>query len=463
MLALLLEYKEAGISQKPHQANTPCRNQNSNQALETQTTRRLSRPVDQGWIALSRNPSGHRHGSALLQGSLCLCCWSRMASGRNKGGRKLRVEQDKLTISTVTQDDFQEFIAVTGSVEPLRTVFLDAAEGGRVQEIFVEEGAMLEAGAPIVKLTNNDLQLDLLNREAQFYETMNFLREARLSMEQNTLNLRQQIVEINYQIIRLQRQHTRNEELFSKNLISENDYQEVADELDYQKQRRSLTLASHKQDSLMRLVQVSSLESSVERLQRNLDVVRANLENLVVRAPIAGQLTSFDVELGEAIGVGRRLGQIDKLDGFRVNVPIDEHYLTRINAGQNGSFTLASADYDLQIRKVYPEVQNSRFEVDMEFIDETPASIRRGQTLRIRLELGDLTEAMLVPKGGFFQHTGGNWVFVVQDGEATRRNIQLGRQNPQFYEVLSGLQPGDQVVTSSYDTFGDVDRLILQD
>ncbi|MEM8484107.1 MAG: efflux RND transporter periplasmic adaptor subunit [Bacteroidota bacterium] len=380
-----------------------------------------------------------------------------------QGGRKLRVEQDKLTISTIAQDDFQEFIAVTGVVEPLRTVFLDAAEGGRVQEIFVEEGAMLEAGDPIVKLTNNDLQLDLLNREAQFYETMNFLREARLSMEQNTLNLRQQIVEINYQITRLQRQHARNEELFSKELISDNDYHEVADELEYQKQRRTLTLASHKQDSLMRLVQVSSLESSVERLQRNLDVVRANLENLVVRAPIAGQLTSFDVEVGEAIGVSRRIGQIDKLDGFRVNVPIDEHYLTRINTGQMGSFTLASSDYALQIRKVYPEVQNGRFEVDMEFTDESPAGIRRGQTLRIRLELGDLTEALLVPKGGFFQQTGGNWIFVVENGEATRRDIQLGRQNPQFYEVLSGLQQGERVVTSSYDTFGNVDRLVLQE
>lgn len=380
-----------------------------------------------------------------------------------QGGRKLRVEQDKLTISTIAQDDFQEFIAVTGIVEPMRTVFLDAAEGGRVQEIFVEQGAMLEAGDPIVKLTNNDLQLDLLNREAQFYETMNYLRQARLAMEQNTLNLRQQIVEINYQIIRLQRQHTRNEELFSKSLISENDYLEVSDELEYQKQRRTLTLASHKQDSLMRLVQVSSLESSVQRLQRNLDVVRSNLENLVVRAPIAGQLTSFDVEIGEAIGVGRRLGQIDKLDGFRVNVPIDQHYLTRINNGQMGSFTLASTDYGLQIRKVYPEVQNGRFEVDMEFTDQTPGGIRRGQSLRIRLELGDLTEALLVPKGGFFQQTGGNWIFVVENGEATRRDIQLGRQNPQFYEVLSGLQQGDRVVTSSYDTFGNVDRLVLQE
>lgn len=379
------------------------------------------------------------------------------------GGSKLRVEQDKLTVSTIERGAFQEFIAVTGSVEPLRTVFLDAAEGGRVEEIFIEEGTRLEAGDPIVKLTNNDLQLDLLNREAQFYETMNYLRQARLAMEQNTLNLRQQIVDINYQVIRLQRQQNRNEELFGKALISEDEYLQVKDELEYQEKRRDLTLASHQQDSLMRLVQVNSLELSVERLQRNLDVVRANLENLVVRAPISGQLTSFDLELGEAVGVGRRLGQIDKLDGFRVNVPIDEHYLLRISAGQNGSFSFAADDYELEIKKVYPEVQNGRFEVDMEFTSTAPAGIRRGQTLRIRLELGDLSEAVLIPRGGFFQTTGGNWVYVLnENGEAVKRQIELGRQNPQYFEVLSGLEVGEQVVTSSYDTFGDADRLILQ-
>ncbi len=379
------------------------------------------------------------------------------------GGTKLRVEQDKLTISEIARGDFQEFIPVIGGVEPLRTVFLDAAEGGRVEAIFVEEGTTLDANAPIVQLTNNDLQLDLLNREAQFYETMNFLREARLSMEQNTLSLRQQIVEINYQIKRLQRQQNRNEELYSKALISEDEYLQVQDELEYQRNRRDLTIASHRQDSLMRLVQVSSLEANVTRLQKNLDVVKSNLDNLIVKAPISGQLTSFDVEIGESISVGRRLGQIDKLDGFRVNVPVDEHYLPRINTGQLGTFTFDSREYGLIIKKVYPEVLAGRFEVDMEFTDQTPEGIRRGQTLRIRLELGDLAEAVLIPRGGFFQTTGGNWVFVVQGEEAVKRRIQLGRQNPQYFEVLDGLEVGEQVITSSYDTFGDVDRLILQE
>jgi HlyD family secretion protein len=375
----------------------------------------------------------------------------------------LRVEREKLTVAEVETGAFQEYIPVIGTVEPLRTVFLDAAEGGRVEEIFVEEGAMLEAGDPIVRLTNNDLQLDLLNREAQFYETMNYLRQARLQMEQNQLSLREQIVETNYQMKRLEREHERNMELHEKGLLSDKDFELTADELEYQRQRRELMLASHRQDSLMRTVQVDQLEMSVNRLQQNLGVVRENLENLVVRAPITGHLTSFDAEIGEAIGNGQRLGQVDKLDGFKVNVPIDEHYLARINETQQGSFPFAGEDYEMVIRKVYPEVQNGRFEVDMEFMGDVPAGIRRGQTVRIGLELGDLTDAVLIPRGGFFQSTGGNWIFVVIGGEAIRRPIQLGRQNPQQFEVLQGLEPGEQVITSSYDTFGDVERLILEE
>jgi len=379
------------------------------------------------------------------------------------GGTKLRVQQERLTISPATTGEFQEFISVIGTLEPVRTVFLDAAEGGRVEQIFVEEGAVMEAGEPILQLINNNLQLDLLNREAQFYETMNYLREARLAMEQNTLNLRQQLLDINYQITRLERQHARNEELFTKDLISDEEYEQVKDELEYQARSRELTLVSHKQDSLMRRVQVEQLEASVTRMQRNLEVVRQNLENLIVKAPIAGQLTSLNAEIGESISNGQRLGQVDRLDGFKVNVPVDEHYLPRVNMGQDGRFSLSDQEYGLEIQKVYPEVQGGLFEVDMFFTEESPDGIRRGQTLRIRLELGDLSEALLIPKGGFFNTTGGNWVYVVEGDQAVRRPIRLGRQNPQFFEVLEGLEVGDQVITSSYDTYGDAEILILQD
>ena len=379
------------------------------------------------------------------------------------GGTKLRVQTERLTISPATTGEFQEFISVIGTLEPVRTVFLDAAEGGRVEQIFVEEGAVMEAGEPILQLINNNLQLDLLNREAQFYETMNYLREARLAMEQNTLNLRQQLLDINYQITRLERQHARNEELFTKDLISDEEYEQVKDELEYQARSRELTLVSHKQDSLMRRVQVEQLEASVTRMQRNLEVVRQNLENLIVKAPIAGQLTSLNAEIGESISNGQRLGQVDRLDGFKVNVPVDEHYLPRVNMGQDGRFSLSDEEYGLEIQKVYPEVQGGLFEVDMFFTEESPDGIRRGQTLRIRLELGDLSEALLIPKGGFFNTTGGNWVYVVEGDQAVRRPIRLGRQNPQFFEVLEGLEVGDQVITSSYDTYGDAEILILQD
>ena len=379
------------------------------------------------------------------------------------GGSKLRVQKERLTIAPTTTGEFQEFISVIGTLEPVRTVFLDAAEGGRVEHIFVEEGAVMEAGEPILQLINNNLQLDLLNREAQFYETMNYLREARLAMEQNTLNLRQQILDINYQITRLERQHMRNEELFKKELISDEEYEQVKDELEYQSKSRELTLASHRQDSLMRRVQVEQLEASVTRMQRNLGVVRENLDNLIVKAPIAGQLTSFNAEIGESISNGQRLGQVDRLDGFKVNVPVDEHYLPRVNIGQDGRFTLSEEEFGLQIDKVYPEVQNGLFEVDMFFTQESPGGIRRGQTLRIRLELGDLSEALLIPRGGFFNTTGGNWIYVVEGDQAVRRPIRLGRQNPQYFEVLEGLQEGDQVITSSYDTYGDADILLLQE
>ena len=396
-------------------------------------------------------------GVALFVGLIGYGLWT------TSGGSKLRVQRERLTVATVERDAFQEYISVIGTLEPVRTVFLDAAEGGRVEQIYVEEGAILEAGAPILQLVNNNLQLDLLNREAQFYETMNYLREARLAMEQNTLNLRGELLNINYQVTRLDRQQQRNEELFKKSLISADEYEQINDELEYQKQRRELTLASHRQDSLMRRVQVEQLEASVNRMQRNLDVVRLNLENLVVKASITGQLTSLNAEIGESIPTGRRLGQIDRLDGFKVAVPIDEHYLPRINTGQAGSFTLSSEDYGLEINKVYPEVQSGLFEVDMEFTSESPEGIRRGQTLRIRLELGDLSEAVLIPKGGFFQTTGGNWIFVVEGDQAVRREIRLGRQNPNHFEVLEGLQPGEQVITSSYDTYGDAETLLLQE
>ena len=377
-------------------------------------------------------------------------------------GTSFRVQAERLTVSTASTGEFQESISVTGTLRPVRTVFLDAVEGGRVEQIYAEEGAMMQAGAPILQLVNNNLQLDLLNREAQFYETMNYLREARLSMEQNTLNLRQQLLDINYQITRLQRLHDRNEVLFTKQLISNEAFEEVKDELDYQTKSRELTVVSHQQDSLMRLVQIAQLEASVTRMQQNLEVVRQNLDNLVVRAPIAGQLTSLNAEIGESIANGQRLGQVDRLDGFIVNAPVDQLYLPRVQTGLSGRFVLSDEVHGLEVNKVYPEVREGRFEVDMSFLDDPPDGVRRGQTLRMRLELGNASTALLIPRGGFFNSTGGSWVYVIEGSQAVRQPIVLGRQNPDYFEVLEGLQAGDQVITSSYDTYGDAEKLVIQ-
>ena len=380
------------------------------------------------------------------------------------GGSKLNVDREKITISQVTQGAFQEYIPVIGSLEPLKTVYLDALEGGRVDEIFIEEGSMVDQGDQILKLTNNNLQLSLINREAEMYETINRLREARLGMERYSLELRQNMAEIDYRLTELDRKLTRYEQLHAKNLISQQEYEQVRDEHDYYQKRKQFTVLSFEQDSLMRAVQVDQLENSVDRMERNLDVVRENLENLVVQAPIHGQLTSLNAEIGESISPGERLGQVDEVDAFKVNVPVDEHYLSRVTVGQTGSFTYAGDQFGVEISKVYPEVQNGRFEVDMEFTGDPPSELRRGQTLHINLELAAPSMATLIPRGGFFQTTGGNWIYVVtQGGEmAVRRDIKLGRQNPQYFEVLSGLEPGEKVVTSSFDNFGDVDVLVLK-
>lgn len=381
-----------------------------------------------------------------------------------RGGSRLNVEQEKITIAQVSRGAFQEYIPVIGALEPIKTVYLDAVEGGRVEEIFVEEGAVLEQGQQILKLTNNNLQLQLLNNEAQMYETMNYLRQARLSMEQNSLNLQQQMAEIGYNLSELRRKFERYQQLHGKNLVSQQEFEQVRDEYTYMQKKQELTMKSFRQDSLLRQVNIAQLEGQVDHMQRNLQVVRQNLDNLLVKAPIHGQLTSLNAEIGESISPGQRLGQVDEVDDFKVNVPIDEHYLSRVTTGQAGSFTFAGNTYQVMTTKVYPEVENGRFRVDMEFAGETPPDLRRGQSLHINLELAAPSMAVLVPRGGFFQTTGGNWIYVVSEGGdvATRRSIRLGRQNPQYFEVLEGLEPGERVVTSSYDNFGDVDVLVLK-
>ena len=376
---------------------------------------------------------------------------------------KLNVESEKITVSEVTRGQFQEFDPVQGTVQPIQTFFLDAVEGGRVDSTFVEAGSFVKQGDRILKLANMNLQLDVLYREALLFEQINNARNTRLAIEQNTLALRGQLTDVTYQIQRLERQDERDTVLLAKGLISKQDFQQVNDEHLYWIQKRALTVDNIRQDSILRHTQIEQLDASVKRMQNNLDLVKRSMDNLVVRAPISGQLTSRNAEIGESKSPGQRLGQIDVLDGFKVLTPIDEFYIARVNPGQKGETDINGKTYRLTVTKVYPEVRDNKFEVDMLFDGIPPPGIRRGQTLQIRLELGDLAEAVMVPRGGFYQKTGGQWIYVV-DGSgafAVKRPIRLGRQNPQVFEVLDGLQPGEKVVTSSYDNFGDIDKLVL--
>jgi HlyD family secretion protein len=374
---------------------------------------------------------------------------------------KLNVEKEKITISTVEFEPFQEFIPITGAVQPIQTFFLDVSEGGRVVKKFVLDGEFVNAGDPIIKLDNAQMTLNIMYNEAQLFQQINSLRSTRLSMEQNRLNLQSQLLEIEYELIDRKRVYENNKILFEKNLISKFEYDRSKEQYELSKKKKDLTLESYTQDSLFRVQQIIQLEKSVEQMQNNLNLTKAQLENLTVKAPIKGQISALTAEIGESISPGENLGQIDVIDSFKVRASIDEHYIARVNVGQFGEFNFNGKDYKIEIKTIYPQVTNGRFEVDMHFTGKQPDGIRRGQTLHIKLNLSDQKEAVTVARGGFYQSTGGQWIFVVNGNSATKRNVKLGQQNSQVFEVLEGLEPGEKVITSSYDNYGDVEKLIL--
>jgi len=377
---------------------------------------------------------------------------------------RLYVSADRLTISEVKRGAFQEWIPINGTVAPVKSVYIDAIEGGRVEELFAEEGSLVEIDQPILKLSNTNLLLDIMYREAELFRQINELRNTRLAMEKHRLDLQSTILDLDYQLSKGKRNLERVEALQKTNMISDEEFTESKDEYDYLRDRRELTLETHRQDSIFRQVQIGALEESVERMQSNIQIVRGKLDNLLIRAPITGQLTSLDAEVGQLKSPGMRIGQIDVLESFILRCGIDEHYIARISKGLIGEFNFTGNEYRLQVEKVYPEVQEGRFEIDMEFTGDEPDAIRRGQTFRIRLELGAPAEAVTLPRGGFYQSTGGRWAYVLDESGqfAFKRPIRLGRQNTQVYEILEGLEPGVQAITSSYENFGDADKLILK-
>ena len=377
--------------------------------------------------------------------------------------KKLNVETERITISTVERGPFQEFTPITGTVQPIETFQLDVSDGGRVMKKYVEEGAFLKAGDPIILLDNAQLRLNIIYNEANVFQQINNLRSTRLSFQQSKLDLQARLLSIDRDIREQKRVYETNEKLYEKGLISENEYLDSKDQYEYLLSHKNLTMRTYKADSVMRAQQIVQLEKSVNTLEENLQITKQQLENLTVKAPISGQLTALNAEIGESISPGENVGQIDKVDSFKVRANIDEHWIAKVSPGQYGSFAFNGIDYRLIVKTVFPQVTNGTFQVDMLFVDDAPDGIRRGQTVHINLELSGLTEAVFVDRGGFYQTTGGQWIFVVdQSGDfAVKRNIRLGRQNTQSFEVLEGLQPGEQVITSSYDNYGDVEKLIL--
>ncbi|MBY5950691.1 efflux RND transporter periplasmic adaptor subunit [Algoriphagus marincola] len=376
----------------------------------------------------------------------------------------MNVEQDRLSITTVKTGEFTDYILVSGQIEPAQTFYLDAVEGGMVAQVIRESGATVDRGDTILALTNSNLQLDVMQRETMLYEQINNLRQTRLLLDQNDLSQQGQLAEIDYQISLLEPQYKRFKELHEKQLVSDREFEEVKEQYEYNLKRRRLTYESYKNDSVARSIQLNQLRNSENRMQASLQGVGKILNNLIITAPIAGQLAMEQIEVGQAINPGQRYGQIDVLDEFKVRVPIDELYLPRIGRGLRGKFTLSGQEYELEISKIYPTITNGRFEVDMVFTGESPQGIRRGQSVRIRLELGQSEQSLLLATGGFFKDTGGNWVFVINPatGNAEKRNIRLGRKNPEYYEVLEGLVEGEKVIVSGYENFGDNEVLEME-
>jgi HlyD family secretion protein len=380
------------------------------------------------------------------------------------GKSKLNVDTERISIGEIKTAAFQEFITLNGVVLPESTIYLDAMEGGRVEEKYVEDGAMMTKGQPILRLSNTDLELQLANQETQVFNVLTQMQISKNNAEQNSINRQNQDAEVDNALKEAERVYLLNKKLHDQKVIGLQEFQSSKNLYDYQLRRKKLTEQIMKTDATSMKQQVDQMGESYQQMKRTLALMRKKVGDLIVRAPVDGQLTSLDAEIGENKNKGQRLGQIDVMSGYKLRVDIDEHYISRIFAGLLGNCDVAGKTYQLKIKKVYTQVTNGRFQVDMEFADKVPEGIRRGQTLQVRLALSEETQAILLPKGGFYQQTGGNWIFKLNENGtvAYKVDIQLGRQNPDYYEVLSGLKPGDKVVTSSYENYGNMQELILK-
>ncbi len=371
------------------------------------------------------------------------------------------VDAEKLSIKTVSEGTFHDYITITGVVEPIATIYLDAREGGRVEEKVIEEGEMLKKDDIILRMSNPDLSLSILNSEAQLAEKSNFLRNTMVTMEQEKLQIKRELLNLEFDIKRKKRAFDQNKSLYAEDLISKEVF--LVSEEDYYFSKRSyeLYLKRQKQDSIYRSIQVKQMEESLANMELNIKLVRQRQDNLDVKAPIDGQLTILDAELGQSIPKGGRIGQIHILTSFKVLAQIDEHYIDKVRVGLDATLERQGHEFKLKIRKVLPDVRDGKFAVEMIFDSEMPENMRTGQTYYTRLQLSNPKESLLLPRGNFFQETGGQWIFVLSDDgkSASKRFIKIGRQNPKYYELLEGLEPGEKVIISGYDSFGDNEKL----
>lgn len=377
--------------------------------------------------------------------------------------RTYRVPEEQLIVSTVEYGAFEDLIPIRGNIQPLNSVFLDAVNGGVIEEIFVEEGSFVEAGQPLIQLSNTNLRLSAAQNDTNITEQLNFLGNISNSLETTKLNTEREIIDNEYRIIVLERQQARFERLVDDSLISKQDYDAVIDELVYQELILANSLARQEVEEKIRLDRTVQIALQISKLQENLEVSQSSFESLLVRAPISGQLTSLPVEIGESKTTGQRLGQIDVVDQYKIVAQIDEYYVSRVTADQSATFSLAGQGFTARAIKVYPEITAGTFEVDLVFEGMQPTNVRRGQSLQMELTLGSPVESVLLPLGGFIQDTGGNWVFALDEaGEyAVRKDIRVGRRNNRFVEVLEGLQVGERVITSSYSQMDEMQRIQL--
>jgi len=375
-----------------------------------------------------------------------------------------RAEKDKLTISKVEDGLFNDYITVIGQVEPITTIYLDAIESGQIQERFIEEGSMVKKGDVILRLENRQLYQTILNSEAALAEKENYLRNTRISFETELIQSRKNILDSRYHLNRKKRAYEQSKALFDDQLISKEDYLQAKEDYDYEENMLEINKVKAINDSLIRLTSMQSLETDLVKMRQMLVLVLERLDNLNVKAPVNGQLGMLDAEIGQRVNEGQRIGQINVLDNFKINALIDEHYIDRVVRDLPATLDRNGTSFKLKVRKVYPEVRNGQFKIDVVFDGTRPDNIHTGQSYHIKLELGESGKAVLLPRGGFFQNTGGQWVFVLnEDGNgATKRNIRIGKQNPQYYEVLEGLKAGEQVITSGYEMFGTNDRIVLK-